>query len=266
MHYHTLPFTKLGHGPKTLLAFHGAGQNGAVCYEPFAHQMGDHYTIYAFDLYFHGVNQPAMDFQNEEILTKKIWEEEIKAFLRKNQIERFDVAGFSLGGRFALATLECFSTQIDRILLMAPDGVTEHPIYTLASRFKPTRKLFSWLMKNPQALLSFAYYLKKTGIIHESLLRFVNQILNTPEKRLQIYNAWVGFRAMHFDIPQLYKLVEQNNIDLFLFIGKYDKLLPPHAVKPLAKLLPPHRLLIIPCGHTQIVEKVASFKMTANQY
>ena len=266
MHYNKLPFTQLGHGPHTLLAFHGAGQHGASCYQPFADKMGHHYTIYAFDLYFHGANLSATDFHNEEVLSKAMWGQEIKKFLKSLQIDRFDVAGFSLGGRFALATIEQFSTQIDAVILMAPDGVTEHPIYTLASRFKPTRQLFGWLMKNPNSLLRFAYLLKSVGIIHDSLYRFVNQLLNTPEKRLQIYNAWVGFRAFHFDIPQLYKLILQEDITLFLFTGKFDKLLPPRAVQPLSELLPPQHFIILPCGHTQIVEKTAAYILAKNLY
>ena len=48
--------------------------------------------------------------------------ENIREFLRKENISRFDVAGFSMGGRFALATLEAFPEKIGNVFLIAPDG------------------------------------------------------------------------------------------------------------------------------------------------
>jgi len=256
LHYH-----KLGHGPKILLAFHGIGQDGLSCFKSFSENLGDHYTIYAFDLYFHGksVEKSAIDFSDKEIITKKIWTRTIQEFLRKENISRFDVAGFSMGGRFALAAAESFSSRIDKAFLIAPDGVSEHPLYTLASRFAPARNLFRWCMKNPDTFFKTANVFQKVGLVHSSLYRFTQHVLNTPEKRQSVYNSWVSFRKLHFDIPDLYQKIKSNGVDLYLFIGKYDKLLKADGVKKLADILPADRYLILQSGHSQLVEKVAVF-------
>ncbi|MCE7042169.1 alpha/beta hydrolase [Dyadobacter sp. CY312] len=251
LHHH-----KLGHGPNILLAFHGIGQDGASCFQPFADSLGDYYTIYAFDLFFHGKSD---GLGHLDLVTKEIWAKTINTFLAKENIARFDVAGFSMGGRFALATLESFSDRINKAFLTAPDGVSEHPLYTLASRFAPTRYLFKWLMQNPTVLFKTAELLQKTGIIHSSLFRFTMQVLNTPEKRHSIYNSWVAFRKLHFDIPQLYQKVRSNQVDLYLFVGKYDKLMKPSDVKKLSELIDPEKFIILKSGHTQLVDKVADY-------
>jgi pimeloyl-ACP methyl ester carboxylesterase len=252
LHYH-----KLGTGPNILLAFHGIGQTGISCFQPLADHLADYYTIYAFDLYFHGESNVSGFWAQNEIISKTEWYSTIASFLQENRIERFDVTGFSMGGRFTLATLELFPANINSAFLIAPDGVSEHPLYTIASRSKPARSLFRWLMKNPSVFFKSADFLQKTGLIHSSLYRFTQQVLNTPEKRRTIYNSWVCFRDFHFNISSLYKLTQSQNIDLLLFTGKFDKLLKPSAVDKLRKLLPENKSMILQSGHTQLVEKVA---------
>lgn len=251
LHHH-----KLGHGPNILLAFHGIGQDGISCFQPFANHLGDHYTIYAFDLFFHG---KSADLEHIDLVTKDVWAQTMNTFLTKENISRFDVAGFSMGGRFALATLETFSDRINKAFLIAPDGVSEHPLYTLASRFAPTRYLFRWLMHNPNLLFKTAAILQKAGIIHSSLHRFTLQVLNTPEKRYSIYNSWVAFRRLHYDITLLYETARSSHVDLHLFIGKYDKLLKAKNVKELSKLLPADKSILLQSGHAKLVEKAADY-------
>ncbi|MCE7068377.1 alpha/beta fold hydrolase [Dyadobacter sp. CY326] len=251
----TLPFHKLGHGQRILLAFHGIGQDGVTCFQPFEAQLGKHYTIYAFDLFFHGKGVS----MKSELITKQFWQSILHDFLAINNIERFDIAGFSMGGRFALATLEAFADRIDNVYLMAPDGISEHPIYALASRFSPARSIFRWSMQHPNAFLGISGFLQKAGLIHASLYRFVQQVLDTPEKRQTIYNSWVNFRALRFDISALYQKASTNNVSIYLFVGQYDKLLKPAAVRKLAALLPLDQYIVLKTGHTQLVDQAAAW-------
>lgn len=250
----TLHYHQLGHGSKVLLAFHGIGQDGVTCYQSFADQLGDIYTIYAFDLFFHGQNLSRLA---GDIVTKEIWKNIIEHFLKEHKIERFDVAGYSMGGRFALATVEVFSKNIDKVFLIAPDGISEHPLYSLASRFPPTRTLFRWFMRNPNSFLKTAGVLKKVGVVNSSLFRFTENVINTPQKRNTILNSWIAFRKLRFDIPEVYETAKSNGVDIYLFIGKYDKLLKSQHVTKLSRLLPADRYFSLPSGHVQVVEKAA---------
>ena len=257
-----LHFHKLGHGPNILLTFHGIGQDGSTCFKPFFDKLGNYYTIYAFDLFFHGQSNPAENdpsFSEPELITKKLWKEIIQGFLVDNNISRFDIAGFSMGGRFVLATLEDFSDRIDHAFLIAPDGISKHPLYSFATSFAPARRIFRRCMKYPKTFFRTVSLLTKAGIVNPSLHRFTQSVLNTPEKRQTIFNSWLAFRSLHFDIPKLYAKLRAEKIDLFLFIGKYDKLLPPAAVKKLSDLMPEKNYLILQSGHGALVEKVATF-------
>lgn len=253
LHYH-----RLGRGPKILLAFHGIGQTGLTCFEPFSELLGDQYTIYAFDLFFHGRSKGMHgndDFSDRDIVTKKLWKSLIFEFLQQNNIDQFDIAAFSMGGRFALATLEAFPQQIHKAFLMAPDGVSEHPLYTLASRFWPTRKLFHWVLKNPDTLIKSAHFFQKLGLIHNSLIRFTQYMLADPKRQETIYRSWLAFRMLKFDIPQLYRKL--NGTKIYLFIGKYDKLLKAKDVKKLSVLLPKEQYFLLSAGHSNLVDKAS---------
>jgi len=254
LHYH-----RLGHGPKILLAFHGISQTGLICFESFSQFLGDHYTIYAFDLFFHGQSKGIHgndDFSDQDIVTKELWEKLISEFLEENRIDRFDIAAFSMGGRFALATLEEFSNKIENAFLIAPDGVSEHPIYTLASRFWPTRKLFHLVIQNPDFLINSANLFEKFGLIHKSLIRFTQFMLSDPKRQETIYRSWLAFRMLKFDIPAVYKKLDGTKV--YLFIGKYDKLLKAKDVRKLSVLLPRNQYFLIAAGHGNLVEKATA--------
>lgn len=254
----TLHFHKLGRGNRILVAFHGIGQDGASCFQSFEKLLGERYTIYAFDLYFHGLSFGAQS----GVVTKEIWEEQVRHFLEEEQINKFDVAGFSMGGRFALATMELFPNRIENIFLIAPDGVSEHPLYGFATRFWITRQLFKWSMQKPQPFFNVVNFAKQVGLINSSMLRFVQQVLNTPEKRQTIYNSWVNFRNLRFDIPALHQLALDNSITTYLLVGEFDTLLKPAHVRKLAALLPPDQYIILKSGHTRLVEHAASWIFT----
>ena len=254
----SLHYQKLGRGPKILLAFHGIAQDGASCFQPFEAHLGNIYTIYAFDLFFHGESISSKN----ELVTKELWRSIIQRFLAENIIDKFDVAGFSMGGRFALATMELFPNRIENIFLIAPDGVSEHPLYGFATRFWITRQLFKWSMQKPQPFFNVVNFAKQVGLINSSMLRFVQQVLNTPEKRQTIYNSWVNFRNLRFDIPALHQLALDNSITTFLLVGEFDTLLKPAHVRKLAALLPSDQYIILKSGHTRLVEHAASWIFT----
>ncbi len=253
-----LPHTKLGSGPNILLAFHGIGQDGTACFSAVEKSLGEHYTIYAFDLPFHGQNSD-VPF---EVISKTAWKESIQSLLNQNHITRFDITGFSIGGRFALATLEAFPENIDNAFLIAPDGVSEHPMYTLATRVPPARWIYCWLMRHPGVFFPGVQIARTLQLASKSLVRFTQQVLNTPEKRQTIYRSWIAFRDLRFDIPALVKTANANQVTIYLFAGVYDSLLKPKAVRKLAQLLPQNQYIALKSGHTRLVEHAAAWICT----
>lgn len=258
----TLHYERLGQGPNILLAFHGAGQTGTSCFRPFAEHLGHYYTLYTFDLLFHGQSHGLSngdDFSDDDVLTKVLWQKFIQDFLHAENITRFDVAGFSLGGRYALATAEAFPELVDRLLLMAPDGVVEHPLYALATRFAPARWVFRQLVRNPKPLFVVVDLARRLRIIPKNLGYFVRYMLDTPEERKRLYRTWVSLRELSFSIQSLHKVLVARGIDVWLFVGSRDTVFPPERLRILAKILPPARFVILESGHNHLTERAAAY-------
>jgi pimeloyl-ACP methyl ester carboxylesterase len=248
-----LNYQKIGKTDKILLAFHGMGQDFS-CFQKFAQTFENQYTTYLFDLPFHGKSEV-----DEPIITKEIWKGYLAQFLQENQIQNFSIIAFSMGGRFALATLEAFSESIENVLLLAPDGIIEDPFYYSATRFGLTRNIFKKILKNNHKFHGFADLLSRVGIVHESVLKFAKMMVNTPEKQKQLYQSWVGFRALNFDIEKLAQRINNQRISVQVFMGKYDKLLPIANVYPLTKHLENAELIILESTHGRLVEKVIEY-------
>ncbi len=257
-----LHYDILGHGPNALLAFHGVGQTGHRCYEPFARYLGNYYTIYAFDLFHHGKSKGVSgtdDFSDGDVLTKESWAALIQDFTQKKNITRFDIVGFSLGGRHALATAEALPDRLNRLILIAPDGVVDHPLFGLATRFPPTRRLYRRLSNDPKPLFAVADFAHRAKLLPKKMVSFVHYAMGTPQQRQQIYRSWVSLRELSFSTSRLHELLKKKDVDVWLFVGKYDPVITPAKMKVLSKRLPTDRFVIMESGHGGLVERVGGF-------
>ncbi|GAB3245771.1 hypothetical protein GCM10027347_00150 [Larkinella harenae] len=248
-----LPVFKLSNGSVPLLAFHGIGQDHRA-FEPLAQALEGRYSVYAFDLFFHGA-QPAQDIG--DVLTKQTFHEIIQAFLRQHQFERFSVVGFSMGGRFALATADFFHQQIDELILLAPDGITISPWYRLATSTGLGRAIFRYLLNHMPLMHRIGGFFLSMGVINRSVLKFAENTLSTDAQRAQVYNSWVYFRQLSFNLRQLGSTLNHSSIRIRFFAGYFDQVLPVSFLFPLTRRLQAYELTVLKTGHNRLIEKVA---------
>lgn len=258
LHLHLISATpKLGN--KVLVALHGIGQTGDECYYTFAKQVADIYNVYTLDLYFHGKRKLDSFIDSKNFITKQKWQRDLGEALTAYGIDRFDIIGFSMGGKFAIAGMDAFADRIDTAYLVAPDGIVIHPVYSLVTGVPPFIFLFKMVMKSKRFLPTLLKTLGKIGLISKSLLKFTEQMLNTSQKRMVVYNSWIGFRKLKFDIVKWHHKINKNGIMVFLVIGKFDQLIKADQVKKLSELLPSDNYLVLPTGHTNIIAKMGEW-------
>lgn len=248
-----------GHGPEPLLLFHGFGQDHRAFASHFEMLLPD-YTVYAFDLYFHGQSTWG---PGETPLSKKYWKEIFSAFLAQQNLTRFSLGGFSLGGKFVLATLEAFPEKVNAVFLMAPDGVKTSFWYSLATYPVMFRKLFKSMIVHPSRFTTLTRAFLTLGIVDKGLLRFAEHQMNTPEKRHQVYCSWVVFRDLRFDLRHVALLINTNAISLTLTAGKYDKVIRPKNMRRLLRHVKTYRFEILECGHNGLVRASIPFLLPA---
>ena len=229
-------------GDRPLLLFHGYGQDASV----FKGIEG-----YSIDLFFHG---KSVWPKGEEPLEKSEWKDTISDFLDKNNIQNFSVLGFSMGAKFAMATLEAFPHRITEITLLAPDGIKTSFWYSLATYPIALRHVFKSMIGNHQRFLRIASAAKKLGLIDKGVLRFVETQMDSEEKRTRVYYSWVVFRKLKFDVEKIKDLISKNNITLRLLVGRYDKIIRAEDMKRLTS-----RIEILDAGHNDLVRKVMDY-------
>jgi pimeloyl-ACP methyl ester carboxylesterase len=248
-----LAYQRLGTGTHVALAFHGFGQTSEV-YAPLATVLGDVYTIYTIDLFLHGDSKRA----DSTHLAKEDWCDCIGAFLAEQQIDRFTVMGYSLGGRFALVLAECFASRLDALVLMAPDGIRFSRWYSLATQSTVGRSLFGFAMRHLPLLHQVGRGLVGLGLLRPSLLRFAEVSLSTPEQRQLVYDAWTQFRRIRPDLSRIADELTRHKVPTQLIVGSYDQIVPANYLLSLTRLLTQYTLTQLPTGHNRLIDKSAA--------
>ncbi|MBC3784790.1 alpha/beta fold hydrolase [Spirosoma utsteinense] len=243
-----LAYRTIGHGPVTLLAFHGFGQNGHI-FSPVDEMIGHQFTILAIDLFFHGSSR----YASGHLVTKSDWQRLINAFLAIKRIGRFSVTGFSLGGRFALVTAEAFADRIDQVLLIAPDGITRSKWYELATATRIGRGVFQYGLHHLSTLEQAGHFLVRIGLLNRTVMRFAELSLSTPAQRALVYEVWTQFRLMKPDIHQVAALLNQHSVRTRFFMGAFDRIIPGAFILPLTNRLKHYELTVLNTGHNHLI-------------
>ena len=115
-------YEKWGNGSETLIAFHGFGQSATI-FSNIAPALEKNFTVYACSLFYHGESKLPNHISAGKPLPAEFFKEGLLKFCKQNNIEKFSLMGYSLGGRLVLKLLEMIPERINSLLLLAPDGV-----------------------------------------------------------------------------------------------------------------------------------------------
>jgi pimeloyl-ACP methyl ester carboxylesterase len=247
-------YAKTGTGKKILLLFHGFGQDHRA-FQSWAEFLKEQYTLYIFDLFFHGQSTWA----SREALEKGDWKEIITLFLQQENITEFEIAGFSMGGKFAMASLEAFPEKIKKLTLLAPDGIKTSFWYSLATYPIVIRALFKSMILHPNRLYRITKSLRSLGLVDKGLLRFVESQMDTEEKRNRVYFSWVYFRHLKFDLNKIASLLNEQQIPFTLIVGQHDKVIQPKNMDGFIQKIKSKRLEIIEAGHNDLIKKALEY-------
>lgn len=245
-----LAYDVTGRGSHALLLFHGAGQNRAV-FNDLPDELLSRYRLYAFDLFFHGESL----WQNEAPITNDQWRRMLDVLCDQEQIDRLSVLGYSIGGRFALATLQVMPDRVQQCFLVAPDGLLSNPWFDLATQTRFGRTIFKKLMTRPgilQRVLPVAGWLR---LVDPRMLRFIAHQLDTEEKRTRIFLTWTSFRLLRFDEKTLQRSLNAHGVTLAVFLATHDSLISASKVRHFLKRLKSVHLEVINANHRRVLSK-----------
>ena len=251
----SLHFQRYGRGEHIVLAFHGYGQESSH-FATVAQALGSECSVFAFDLFFHGKSKLPKD---RSPLQKSFLADLVRQFLLQEQVGRFSVMAFSMGGKFALALIEAFASQIDQVWLVAPDGIKTNFWYNMATYPGWLQGLFKRTVLRPAPFFKFVGFLDRHKVVNKGLLRFANWHMESTPKRLRVYRSWMGFSQLTFDIRKIVRLLNENRIRLVMFLGEFDQVIPQHSLQVFIRSLETGRVVVLKTGHTYLLHDVAAY-------
>lgn len=250
----TIFYYVAGSGTVPLIAFHGFGQTHKV-FHSWVETLGEKFQLILVDVYFHGKST----WDNPDVpMEKGDWKELMTILLAREGISTFSVAGFSLGGKFALATFEAFPGQVRTLYLIAADGVRPSFWYTLATWPRPLRALFKSLISHEKRFTRLTKLARTLGLVDKYVLRFAENQMDTPAKRARVYNTWVVFRHLKFDMNHLLRMMEAYGTRVIVITGHYDRIIPPQRLEPVFKRLKNVTFHVLETGHNSLLPAAAS--------
>ncbi len=222
-HKHTnFHYRKFGSGRKLVFAFHGYGRD-SYTFNFLERHLGTDYTIVAIDLPFHGLTKWDKELTFYPDYLVQVIQEIRKQFgaLQNN----FLLMGFSMGGRIALQLAQIMHRHVDRLMLIAPDGLKINLWYSIATRTWGGHKLLRYTVKHPQWLLKTLNAAEKYGAITKSISGFVHYYMDDQEQRMTLFQRWTTMRKFVPNLRKLKGYIQQNKITVRMLFGRQDKVI-----------------------------------------
>jgi pimeloyl-ACP methyl ester carboxylesterase len=250
----SISYYRFGTGAKTAVCFHGYGEDG-TSYTFLEKYAGNDFTFFSIELPYHGqtVWNEGLDFTHGDLQTicNAILEQELGTAPR-----RISLLGFSLGGRIALSLYQAQPSSIEKIVLLAPDGLKVNFWYWLATQSGPGNDFFAFTMKKPSWFFGFLKGMNKIGLVNASVFKFTNYYIGDEEVRQLLYNRWTSLRKLRPNLGRIKKLILHNNTRVSLVYGQHDRIILSSVGEKFRKGIEQHcTLSVIPSGHQVLHEK-----------
>lgn len=218
----TVSYLVFGSGSTVVICLHGYGES-AVRFAFLQETAGDRYTFIAPDLPHHGHTHWTSDSLSPEDLRLLITGLTEAHSPGKPVI----LLGFSLGGRLALYLTQQDFLPLQRIVLLAPDGLKVNPWYWLATQTWVGKQLFAYTMRKPAWFYALLKLLKQLKLVNISIYKFVDYYIGDAAVRQQLYQRWMTLRQIRPSLAEVKAVIRQHRIPTKLIYGRYDRIILP---------------------------------------
>lgn len=240
-------YIKFGDAPRFLFAFHGFGENAAnfIKLQP---ALSTSYTVIAIDFPKHGHTQ----WVEDEHICPEDLADIVNSLMTHLGITRTALLGFSMGGRMVLSLTSLLSQKIDRIILLASDGIKTHLLFNIAVYPAWGRKLFAYVMHHPGFFLSVVKGLRNLRLISRFLHDFTMNQMGSAAKRLLILDTWLAISRFNPSKKDIVQSINTHAIETIMIFGERDKVIKSGSGKKLCRKLNNCHYHIVPKGHFMV--------------
>jgi pimeloyl-ACP methyl ester carboxylesterase len=254
-----ISYCRFGFGPNVALCFHGYGEE-ATSFAFLDKYAGNQYTFYSIDLPFHGKTE----WNNGLIFTHADLQQIVEKIIGENNLSlqtpnfKLTLIGFSLGGRVALSFLQAHPEKVEKLILLAPDGLKVNFWYWLATQTSSGNKFFAFTLKHPGWFFRFLKIMNKLRLVNASIFKFVNYYIGDVTVRRLLYQRWTTLRKLKPNLALIKSYIQKENIPVRLIYGKHDRIILSSVGEKFKKGIEEQcKLSVIHSGHQVLHEKHA---------
>lgn len=217
-------------------------------------QLGNDYTIVAPDLPAHGKTE----WNHHDPLLPQDLGILMEELLNKFRCTSLSLLGYSIGARICLSLLCSHPHLINKLVLLAPDGIKSNPYYNLLTRTLPGRMVFSAGLSQPLFTRQIAHGLRAMRILPKGEHRATIQVLNSPKHTHMLRYSWPALRRLIPNPQQVHQAICEKQIPLTIITGEHDRLIPDKQVRKFLLNLPKANHVSIKQGHRLLIPQNAS--------
>ncbi len=243
-----IEYREVGEGSKLMVIFHGFSDKASL-FDVILPTIGEKYHAWAVSLPYHGKTKwHEGKFYKEDLyfLIDKIRQLSGK--------QRITLMGYSMGGKIVLNMLQKYASDVDEIILLAPDGIKTHKLYDIHGLPLVYIQFFKFLMKRPKLFFKTAKYFYKRNILTKFLYDFTKNHFSTPEQRQRFFMISDSIRAFKPNLLSVKQLLNKYNIPVYLFLGVRDEVILPESAEELSHELNDCKVIWLDKGHLLIDE------------
>lgn len=181
------------------------------------------YEVVIFDLPLHGTST-----WHKPLYAAADVAATILLILKKSN-KPFSLLGYSLGGRLALVSLPLLAQAQktpENVWLLAPAGCPQNALHYYIEMPLFLKKAIQYIADSSRILVHCARFLYNIKLLGKFELAFAERQLGSPDERKLVFMWWQSLSYLLLDFGRINKIIKANKIQILMFFGNNDVVLP----------------------------------------